>query len=490
MKKQPNPTIQLTEQELDTLLQHMEIPGPYPATDFVKQISPWHHSMRLLLRGMIFTSVKLEIWNLNYILPALGSVLMLLALTPLTRESRWFRLAWWGTFGYWIQTGILLFIQGTVWHSHVMESAAGMFFAWSNWIFYLVIYFAPLLGLSQLCRKAGFPPLNKGLLGMMLMAMLLYFTTDHNAASDFIPLLAFAVYFALLLWILRQSFQRMEQAGYQIHSRPRLLSDAWLGAILMGILFLCAVSGMLFCQSYPMHWESTNLQHEHRGQEALMAELIALGMPEHILLDLTAEDVAALAGAKQIIVTQNPLAVKQDMWLVSPAGSLSEEPDLILTIVAVSFSEENRHLQLIHHFHWVKTVPLGRTASVNIQAANASASSGRVLYDQSGETLSSPYHSITAATVDPIIAKPEFWVSAIFSAPRDVTHLRGYLMAESNAFSSALGFTANSHYFFRNQWHAYPAPDVKNALTDYHLLANPTKGFYHTQLYVAGNLDP
>ena len=80
MKKQPTPMAQLTEQELDAMLQSANIPTPYDG--LIPKISPWRQSMKLLVWGMMFTSIKLEFWNLHYILPALGAILFLLALLP------------------------------------------------------------------------------------------------------------------------------------------------------------------------------------------------------------------------------------------------------------------------------------------------------------------------------------------------------------------------------------------------------------------------
>ncbi len=490
MKKMPNPMTELTEQELATLLLNVDIPTPYD--DLIPKFSPWHHSMKLLVWGMILNSIKLEFWNLHYILPALGAILIPLALLPLRRENGWFRLSWWGSVGNLLHTGMMLFLWGTIWHNHLTDTTFGTLLQWSSWFFFFSIYFAPLLGLAQLSRKAGCPPPNKRLVGFMLLSMSSYFYMGLAATLPrFLPLLAFAVYFSLLIWLLRQAFREMDQVGYLIQSRPARLSALPLGVLLAGFLIGCTAVGMTAGQSYPMNWRPVNLQQEHRGQEDLMAELISKGMPEDILMDLTAEDVATLTDVKQIVVEQEPLVVIQDMWLIPPSQTLKEEPDLVLTTVIVSFHDDSRHLRLIHHFHWVKDVPLGSTASIHVPLSGTSSPTGQLLYRQGNRTVSAPYHNITVSSLHLLWSDTEErWSTAVFSIPKGYSDLRGYLMLESSIFSNSISFITNCHYFFRNTWRVYPAPDVTKALENIHSIANPTKGFYHIPKYHTGNLTP
>ena len=52
-------------------------------------VTPWKRAMGRVLAGMALTGTNL--WGLNYLLPGIGLVLMLLGFRLLRRENRWFR---------------------------------------------------------------------------------------------------------------------------------------------------------------------------------------------------------------------------------------------------------------------------------------------------------------------------------------------------------------------------------------------------------------
>lgn len=492
MKKQPTPMAQLTEQALDAMLQSANIPAPYDG--LIPKISPWRQSMKLLVWGMMFTSIKLEFWNLHYILPALGAILFLLALLPLRRESGWFRLAFWGSIGQFLHTAITLFLQGTIWHNRFMDTALGTILNVSAWFFFFAIYFAPLLGLAHLSRKSGCPPPNKRLVGFMLLSMGAYFYMGLAAAlPSFLPLLAFAVYFYLLLRLLRQAFREMDQVGYLIQSRPARLSALPLGVLLAGFLIGCTAVSMTVGQSYPMDWQPTDLRQEHQEQEALMAELVALGMPEHILADLTAEDVSSLAGAKEISVGQTDFVLSPQGQLQRTTPSLPN-PDLTLSIIAVSFTDPSKHVQMLYHFHWLTNTEWGHTAAItvsdNFLVSEEFPFRGRVLYEQNTQTYSSAYYNDFIVQTNPVATFSGIHIlAATFSPPEQYMQLRGYLLVSAEDFSTAWTVPGNMRCYFRTDKKTFPAPDVITAAKNIFSFGDSNRGFHLVQAYFAFNME-
>ena len=66
----------------------------------------WQRAMNRVLAGLALGTVTLNFWGLNYLLPPVGQVLLLLGLRPLRRENRAFRV-WWPC--ALAQTGLLAF---------------------------------------------------------------------------------------------------------------------------------------------------------------------------------------------------------------------------------------------------------------------------------------------------------------------------------------------------------------------------------------------
>ena len=60
-----------------------------PPEEIVADVTPWRRAMDRILFGMALCAVTLNFWCLNYILPAIGTVLLLLGFRTLRRENRW-----------------------------------------------------------------------------------------------------------------------------------------------------------------------------------------------------------------------------------------------------------------------------------------------------------------------------------------------------------------------------------------------------------------
>ena len=57
----------------------------------VSEKSPWERAMGRVLMGIILTSFTFSFWCLDHILPAIGTVLMVLGFRALRKENPWFR---------------------------------------------------------------------------------------------------------------------------------------------------------------------------------------------------------------------------------------------------------------------------------------------------------------------------------------------------------------------------------------------------------------
>ena len=62
-----------------------------PPEDIVAEVTPWKKSMHRVLIGLAMSSLTLNFWCLNYILPAIGFILMLLGFRTLRRENTPFK---------------------------------------------------------------------------------------------------------------------------------------------------------------------------------------------------------------------------------------------------------------------------------------------------------------------------------------------------------------------------------------------------------------
>ena len=78
--------------EFDQLLAS-SLPDP-PPDEVARAVTPWRRVMEQLVWGLALTGITLQVGGLQYWLPALGTLLCLLAFRALRRENPWLRAGW------------------------------------------------------------------------------------------------------------------------------------------------------------------------------------------------------------------------------------------------------------------------------------------------------------------------------------------------------------------------------------------------------------
>ena len=63
---------------------------PEPPSEIINSITPWQRALRMILIGLGMTSVTLNFLCLQYLLPAIGMLLLLLGFRRLRKENEWF----------------------------------------------------------------------------------------------------------------------------------------------------------------------------------------------------------------------------------------------------------------------------------------------------------------------------------------------------------------------------------------------------------------
>ena len=78
--------------EFDRLLES-GLPDP-PPDEVARAVNPWRRVMEQLAGGLALTGITFQFAGLQYWLPALGTLLCLLAFRALRRENPWLRAGW------------------------------------------------------------------------------------------------------------------------------------------------------------------------------------------------------------------------------------------------------------------------------------------------------------------------------------------------------------------------------------------------------------
>lgn len=255
-----------------------------------EKINPWQMAMTQVLWGFGLSTITLNFLYLDYILPALGAVLLVLGFRTLRRENR--PLRWCYILSI---AKLLVCAAGDVLAAlPVKVELPG---AYISTAVTLVLYICLWRGMVEVSRAAGAEKPAAPAAGAMAVfyaALTALALIGLEGWLLVLPLLA--LYLFLLRSMVRLS-RSLTDTGYAITAAPVRL-PGW--AVLWGSLaaMLAAVLLTAFLgQRYPMDWHTRS---DAPQSVPIRQELLEKGFPERVLNDLTADEVAQLSGAVRV----------------------------------------------------------------------------------------------------------------------------------------------------------------------------------------------
>lgn len=443
-----------------------------PPADVAQSVTPWRQAVGRILWGLVLTSVTVDFLCLNYILPAAGFLLLLLGFRALRRENRWMRACFvlsalqLGRCWLFLALGAALYQEALFalpWAMAAGPVSCGIQAA---------LLFCFWRGLSALQRRAGLP-VRAGSAGALLLWYLLLAPLAPMQYSGWIGILALLVLYYFILRSIYGLSGAIAKAGYCLRPAPVRLSDRAL-CLLLCLLLAAGLAGAHFFSSrYPMDWAAAPPR--TAAQQETCARLAGLGFPEDVLADLTAEDLAACAGAEQVWVR---------IGYYSPATGAPAAPvppeHLRMTTVAVRLPGTEEPLyKVFHHFCWAGDIPFCGTEAIWLQPVwsppepylREGGITGQVLYTQKGTDYCAPYPILrftdAAAEGSSLLAPPEessAVLRAAFSYPARGAERRGYLSYTLPVSQCEGARIAGDwfQYIHQTSWLQYP---VRSALS-------------------------
>ena len=474
----------MNEKDFDSMLESTM--SELPPEDIVAEVTPWKKSMHRVLIGLAMSSLTLNFWCLNYILPAIGFILMLLGFRTLHRENTPFKTCYAITLIRSVYYFPMLILNATIYQQTFYES---------GWMWYLTIgnltlQFVQLVclwqGIKAVQRKAGLPEHAGGAVGLMIWFGIICVLSIINYSGIIIAAIVILVYILAIrsLWKLAGE---MDEAGYMIEAAPVRVPDMVLTGIIVGALTVGLALAYIFGGTYHMDWQPIEVSQNAELSE-IKEHLVSLGFPEEILDDMTDEDILDCKGALRIAVDvyEHPFneGHTEMVYIEDPIPTFMEPgyhmqtvydvKELIITGIAVELPTEREHWKIIQHFRWAHDPGYFGTESIQLWPAyrdgnggwgKASDCTGRVLYDKSGMTYTAPYISLGEET---FTSNSMFWgqsvstdIFAEFSLPNNGENQRGYIAYTIKEMQDGAIVDAWINYTHQQIWFQYPALTAK-----------------------------
>ena len=472
------------ERDFDTMLESAV--SDLPPEDIIHGVTPWKKSMHRILIGLALSSLTLNFWCLNYILPAIGLILMHLGFRTLKHENGWFKGCWGITLIRSVYYFPMLILNATIYQQAFYESG------WNWWltILNLILQFTQLVclwqGIKAVQRKAGLEEHAGGAVGLMIWFCIICLLGIMKYRGIIIVAIVILLYILALrsLWKLAGE---MDEAGYMIEATLVRVPDMVLTGAIVGALALGLTLAYNFGGTYRMDWLPQEITQNAEITE-IKAHLVTLGFPEEILGDLTDEDILDCKGATRVAVDVDEHPFNEGrtemVYIENPIPTFMEPgyhmqtvydvKELIITGIAVELPAEREHWKIIHHFRWAANPGYFGTESIQLWPAYRSATgawgkasdyTGRVLFDKDGTTYTAPYVTLREET---FTQNSIFWgesvstdVFAEFSLPSNGENQRGYIAYTIKDMRDGTIVDAWINYTHQQTWAQYPSLTAK-----------------------------
>ena len=387
-----------------------------------------------------------QVSGLQYILPTVGLVLLLLGFRALRRENRWF-CAGFRLCGAWFACAA----AGLALRAAIAPETASSWLGYAAAALELAVFLCLWRGLDAVQRKAGLPS-GKSAAALFFWYVLLVALTF---ARPNVGWLFAAVILAAYLCVLRSLFRLtrvLDESGYAVRPAAVRVPDGWLAAGLTAWLAACIACGYLFGGSYAMDWTALPPQGAYAEERS---QLAALGFPEDVFADLSEDDLAACRGALRVVSRSEDVPMNDGRTVKKGFGQhtwtdiVYDTRELRVTGVAVQIAEASDgggEWIVFYHFRWLENPGFYGTEALRVlptsdEPVDWGDWTGRVLYDRGGAANAAPYASlgnVTAAYSSFGTLVTQTNGIAAFSLPNRGENQRGYVacrMLTQNGFT-------------------------------------------------------
>jgi len=453
-----------------------------PPEEIVATVAPGKKAFRRVLWGLGLTSLTLNMFGLQYILPAVGMLLLLLGFRTLRQENKAFRACYVLTTLRTALVWAVLVMNTTILPERlgkVYEITASALSTGLTLIMLLLLWRA----LRAVKENAGLGPKVPGATALILWYGILILLGLIRYQGIILPLMMMVGY-GFILKNLHNLSKTMESAGYAMHAAPVRWGDGTVAVVLAAILLLACAGGYVFGGSYPMDFQPVE---STEAVSDIKNDLLDLGFPDYVFNDLTEAEIRSLQGAKQVLVDVNHHPVNDgrtvtryqsgDPYTLREPGyshtTVYDVRELQLTFVGVELPGERESWMILQHFLWTTDPGFIGTESIQLWPAYQHSEgwgwmgpvTGRVLVDKGDEAYAAPYWFLGDRSYR---SDSLFWdemdstdVFAAFSLPNSGANHRGYLMYPIQEMRD--GFIVDCWFNYTHQRHLWQYP-VQSAM--------------------------
>ena len=467
MKKE----VRMKDADFEALLE--ECVPELPPVDVVKEVTPWKKAMNRILWGMGLTTITLNFWNLDYILPFIGMFLMLFGFRVLREENKWFNVCWRLMLFRITYFVFVCILDATIYRSMLEGSNINLVLIVIGFgiVFIQIFCFGKAIRMVQ--KKAGVRPRAKAANVLLIWFVIMCYLGAMQYAGILVYVLLIG--YICIIRSLHKLSKELVEVGYAIEPAQIKVSEQIIIAGVLGIMAVGISCGYVFFHSYPMDWQPAVVSEDAKITE-IKEHLIEIGFPKNVLADLTEEDILACEGALRVVTDVNDHPVNEGRVVMEETVMgfhqymAYDRKELRFTHIAVELPGEIERWKVFHHFEFIFHPGFYGTESIQLWScyrnypdawAPEGEVTGQVLYDMDGQTFVAPYASLKERSYQSYNfmftgMENNMDVFADFSMPDEGSRHRGYVSYTTAEVKDGVRLTSWVNYSHQNSWLQYP----------------------------------
>ncbi len=458
----------------------------------IEEVTPWKTAMIQILLGFGFSAVVIEIFPLNVILPAIGSLLSLLGFRSLRKENRAFSFGYALSIVFFVLEYSELILRAAAIYNDIVQSAP--FQIISRVILFLRLFeiLAIVLGVETVRKKAGEEKRTKGWTLIIWYGIIL-FLASINYTGMLLGWVVIIAYVAMIIRLYKFS-SSLKLAGFAIKPAKVRIGNKMFSAATAVLLVLSIVGVNLFFGTYPMKYEK-RADKTSTEISAVKSELSELGFPKNVLDDLSNETILECKGAKKVVVNEAEASIfDRTKTVTDKNGETKQEEIKDIGFVSVAvlvqgedieaeytdeefYDDELKVPQQWKIIHWFKRLDKVGGSSVDcIEILPAYSGSknwkgltvgnGRLLFEKDGESFVGEYRSIKEDNPQSDFSflagyEQNSLVYAEFSPPKNCENFRGYFSYDIFGDINKTFINSVITYYAGYDFPNYPASSAK-----------------------------
>ncbi len=365
--------------------------------------SEFSKSLGTIFVGIIMTTLNIQLWKLNYILPLVGYILLFVELKSLKDENKYFKLCFVFT-----MIRFLIYFKTLLLDATLLPSLYPLYFKYINGFFVILEIVFLILFLLNF-KKAMFAIQEKSktkyqiksiqylivcylIFSFIPIAFMHFMTVNITSTSIFLALMLTGFIIVIVLFIkLHKELAPFHNLGDFVSINKGKKSYKFYGILIVSFVLISVLVAHTYLDVYPMTWTERKVQ-ESEAIKQEKRELIAKGFPEIVLKDISEEDILECKDALKVVYE---VSKDEDVYFMDK-GQLKMYS---IIVQLPSTKEDTFKYKVFHYFTWDKSKGcFGTECLVGIPNENnrvkISDASGRLLSSNENKSYMAPYYSL------------------------------------------------------------------------------------------------